>query len=149
MILLTPLDSAQIPTLLSFMEAFYALDSYPFDKARAEKMIESLMAHPDWGKIYLINHQKEIAGYIILTLGFSFEHGGRDAFIDELYLKPEYRGQGIGKIVLERAEKKARELGIQALHLEVEKHNSRAHKLYLDQGFKSQDRILMNKPIKP
>jgi GNAT superfamily N-acetyltransferase len=36
-------------------------------------------------------------GYIVLAFGFSFETGGRNAFIDELYVAPEHRGKGIAR----------------------------------------------------
>jgi hypothetical protein len=31
-------------------------------------------------------------GHLIITLGYSVEYGGRDGFIDDLYLVPEVRG---------------------------------------------------------
>lgn len=48
------------------------------------------------GRVWLIQHQSLAIGYVILTLGFSLEYGGRDAFIDEFYIQANYQGQGIG-----------------------------------------------------
>ena len=39
-------------------------------------------------------------GYLVLTLGYSLEYGGRDAFIDEVYIRSSYRGRGIGTAAL-------------------------------------------------
>jgi GNAT superfamily N-acetyltransferase len=84
---------------------------------------------------------------LALTFGFSFEYGGRDAFIDEFFIKEGFRGKGIGKLVLKLLEPLALEAGVQTLHLEVEPHNSAGNQLYLNAGFKSNDRILLNKAI--
>jgi hypothetical protein len=36
-------------------------------------------------------------GCVVLTLGYSLELLGRDAFIDEFYLREVYRGRGWGR----------------------------------------------------
>ena len=52
-----------------------------------------------------------IVGYIVLTIGFSFEFHGHDAFIDELYIDAAHRRRGFGRQAVEFLEKKAREIG--------------------------------------
>lgn len=97
----------------------------------------------------MIEHEGADIGYLVISFGFSFEYGGRDAFVDELYIVEGHRRKGIGKTVLQLAEKWALEMGIKALHLEVENHNEQAHRLYLNRGFKNNDRTLMSKRIAP
>ena len=84
-----------------------------------------------------------MVGYVVLTFGFSFEYKGQDAFIDELFVKTEYLNQGIGNITMEYLKEQAKEIGINAIHLEVEKHNRKGSKLYINNGFRTSDRILM------
>jgi len=55
-------------------------------------------------------------GYLILTLGYSVEYGGRDGFIDELYLVPAARGRGVGGKLLEFVLASAAALAIRTLH---------------------------------
>jgi ribosomal protein S18 acetylase RimI-like enzyme len=83
-------------------------------------------------------------GYLVLTIGFSIEHGGRDGFIDDLYLIPEARGAGGGKALLDFAIAEARRLGIRTLHLEVEAENAAATGLYRKRGFAENGRRLMS-----
>lgn len=71
---------------------------------------------------------------MVLTLGFSIENGGRDAFIDEVYLLPEQRG-GRGDEVMAFVEAAARSLGVRNLYLEVVAGNDRATALYGKRGF--------------
>jgi ribosomal protein S18 acetylase RimI-like enzyme len=84
-------------------------------------------------------------GYVVLTLGFSFEYRGRDAFLDELYLEEKSRGRGIGRKAMEFAEGMARELGVNAVHLEVSRDNDAGLELYRRAGYADHDRCLMTK----
>jgi ribosomal protein S18 acetylase RimI-like enzyme len=95
----------------------------------------------------LIRAEAEAIGYLVLTLGYSIECGGRDAFIDEVYLRVEYRGQGIGRQTIAFVETQCRALGVRALHLEVARDNTNAYALYRKVGFVDHDRYLMTKRI--
>jgi len=44
-------------------------------------------------------------------------------------------------------EKKAQELGVNVLHLEVEQHSTVGSKLYRNRGFKDNGRILLSKKL--
>ena len=87
-------------------------------------------------------------GYIVLTFGYSFEYHGRDSFIDELYIEPQYRRQGIGKRAMQFVEERARELGVNAIHLEVDQGNDPAAELYRRAGYDDHSRFLMTKWLK-
>lgn len=134
-----------IPELLHMMEDFYSLDDYPFDPDSTMHNMHHFIGSEHLGKIWMVVYRKEIIGYIILTFCFSFEFKGRTAFIDELYLKEIYRGRGIGGQVVNFAIQQARALTLKALHLEVEPHNEKGNKLYLNKGFKQHNRLLMTK----
>ncbi|WP_339380679.1 MULTISPECIES: GNAT family N-acetyltransferase [Cyanophyceae] len=86
-------------------------------------------------------------GYIVLTFGYSLEFRGRDAFIDELYIRESYRGQGVGMSVIQFIESVCPSPEIQALYLEVERKKTAAQNLYQKVGSKDRDRYLMTKWI--
>jgi len=136
-----------IPELLHMMEDFYSLDQYPFNRDSTAQNMHHFVASEHLGKIWMIVYKKETIGYVILTFCFSFEFKGRTAFIDELYLKEAYRSRGIGGQVVNYAIQQAKELALTALHLEVEPHNEKGNKLYLNKGFKLHNRFLMTKRI--
>lgn len=140
-------EEAQLPEVLDMMEAFNAIDAYPFEKEIARKNLLQFIRQEHLGRLWVIKLEVVVVGYVILTFGFSFEYQGRDAFIDELYLKEVYRGKGIGKIALDFVEHQAQQLGIKAIHLEVETTNEVGNKLYLSKGFKSNHRTLLTKKL--
>ena len=84
-------------------------------------------------------------GYFVLVYGYSLDSYGRDAFIDQLYLRPEVRGRGWGKAALRFAEDLAKDMKLRALHLAVFRKNDRAMRLYQHFGFEHHDRYLMTK----
>jgi GNAT superfamily N-acetyltransferase len=144
----TTAQQEDIPEILEMMADFYAIDHYPFDAALNQKNLEYFLANGDLGRLYLIREESETLGYIVLTFGFSFEYGGRNAFIDEFFLKSAARGKGIGTQTMKFVTEEAKKLEIKALHLEVENHNERANQLYFRQGFTGKNRSLLTKKIK-
>jgi ribosomal protein S18 acetylase RimI-like enzyme len=135
--------SADIDTLMEFMRQFYAIDQYLFDEQAARTTLEKIVDNSSLGRVWLISHEDEAIGYLIITFGYSLEYHGRDAFIDELFIMASYRNQGIGTKTIQFALEACPELGIQALHLEVERTNTAAQALYRKFSFENHDRFLM------
>lgn len=69
-----------------------------------------------------------------LPMDFSIEWGGRDAFLDDLYVLPDERGRGLGRQTLLHLAAAASQGGCVVLHLEVMAQN-RARALYQRLGF--------------
>ncbi len=134
--------------VLQMMTSFNQIDGYKFDLRTREENLDSFTSNNALGRLYLIRSKQQNVGYIVLAFGFSFEYEGRDAFIDELYIEEDYRNQGIGKLAMDFVESESRKLEVRAVHLEVEKHNGDANRLYRNKGFTSNNRILMTKRTK-
>jgi GNAT superfamily N-acetyltransferase len=134
--------------LLGFIRQFYEIDDYPFDEQIVRAALERIISDRSLGRVWLINEGSAAAGYVVLTFGYSLMYHGRDAFIDEIFIQQSHRGQGIGKKALLFVEERCHELGINALHLEVERGNEAGQALYKKSGFEAHDRHLMTKWIK-
>ena len=137
--------SQDTKVILELMESFNKTFGYPFDRVKNTNNLSWLLSHPSSGLIWLISCNRDIVGYLALTFGFSFEYGGKDAFIDEFYLLERYRHRGIGKATLDFVENQAKLLGVHAIHLEVEGLNEEGQKLYRSKGFQGNDRKLLTK----
>jgi GNAT superfamily N-acetyltransferase len=133
------------PELLVLMRSFYAEEEYPFDEARTERALRAMLADPFYGVAWVFRLDGRAVGYLVVTHGYSLEFGGRDAFVDEVYMIPEIRGRGFGAQALRIAEEHCRHNQIGALHLEVERENLRARALYERSGYKAHDRYLMTR----
>ena len=138
-------EPPDLALLVGMMRAYYTLDAIPFDEARATRAMQGLIASPAHGEAYVIEHAGTPVGYLGITLGYSLEFGGVDAFLDELFVAEAWRGRGIGTAALSFAEQACRARGVVAVHLEVERHNPRARALYERFGFEPHDRYLMSR----
>lgn len=132
--------------LMALVSAFHAETGIEQDADQRRNALLPLLEGIPHGCIYLIGPGRAPLGYIILTFGWSVEFGGMDGFVDEIYIRPAVRGRGIATEVLHDLPKALSEAGVTALHLEVDRTDEVAQKLYLRSGFKLRDRYaLMSK----
>lgn len=122
------------------------LDLYqddPDNKFMTEEKIQltfhTLEQHPDYGRVLVFEQKNRIIGYAILINFWSNEYGGILLIIDELFVVPAFRNQGIGSAFIKHLIA-IRHSNFVALKLEVLPYNDRALKLYESLGFKQADR---------
>jgi ribosomal protein S18 acetylase RimI-like enzyme len=141
-----PATSDDVETLIVMMRDLYAHDGLaPLDEAPARGALLGVIGDDALGRVFLILLANEVAGYAVLTFGYSLEFHGRDAFVDEIYLRAEHRGLGIGKRALQFLTEVCAAEDVNALHLEVERENTSAQTVYRKFGFEDHDRYLMTK----
>ena len=134
--------------LLRMMKELQADDpwSCPFDEAVTSRVTEQLLRDPSLGRVWFIASDGENIGYIVMAFDYSLESRGRNAWVDEFFVRRTHRGQGIGTQALDFFTRQAKELGITAVHLEVN-HGNPAIELYRRRGFEDHHRYLMTKWI--
>jgi ribosomal protein S18 acetylase RimI-like enzyme len=144
--------AGDVAGIVAIMSAYYAEDGYPFESRRAARVLRAFLRRPDWGRAWIVSvarwPRSGIAGYAVVTLGYSLEHGGRDAFLDEIVVSPQLRGLGLGRRLLREAEAYCRRQGVGSLHLEVERRHRGAIALYRKAGFASTRRMLMTRRLR-
>ena len=130
---LTPEDASVV---LPMAEEFYHSDAvdHPVDPAVLE---QSFRAAADPGEPLLrgllIQWDGAAAGYLYITQCYSAEVGGRCVFLEEVYLKPEFRGRGLGAAVMAWLEEDYP--AARRFRLEVTQANQGAARLYQSAGY--------------
>ena len=127
------------------MHDFYVFERLSYDETRQRELIAQLLRDQNLGRLILFEVDDTLLGYMVLGFGFSLEFHGRDCLIDEFYVRPEYRSQGVGAKAVEFAFAICRDLGIAAVHLEADYINVRGHEFYKRLGFKDHERHLMTR----
>ena len=119
----------------------------PLTPDRDREIFQELIAQPHLGETWLFWADGEVVGYAFLTFSFSLEFNGHDALLDELYILPEYRGHGLGKAGMQAIVQRGRELGLNALHLELMTDNAPAGAFYERLGFEYRPSVFMCKRL--
>ena len=120
--------------VLSMMREFYASDAVFTNGSEEifEKDIECCISGSPYLEGYVFEQESEAVGYSMLARSYSTEFGKSCIWIEDIFIKKDYRGQGIGNLFFEYIE---REHPDSIFRLEVEKENEVAVSLYKKRGF--------------
>jgi ribosomal protein S18 acetylase RimI-like enzyme len=130
----TPDDAATIGRLLHAFNVEYD-EVTPEPEALAARVGE-LMADPGDTRVVLADDD---AGVAVLRLRPSLWSRAREAYLAELYIVPERRGQGLGRALLERTLEVAREAGADRIDLGTSEDDAAARALYERMGFTNRE----------
>ena len=130
-----PAQQTDIPCLLGLMAEFYAESGYTLNRAIATHAFAGLLADERLGHVRLIEAEGKAVGYLVLTLKFGMEYGGLMACLDDLYVVPARRNQGLSTTALGQVLDFCRDSGIRALTVEVDPSNGPAQTVYRRVGF--------------
>ncbi len=129
--LMTPEDRSCVAEM---MEVFYASPAV-LSNGSAEIFsndIDACVSDNPYAEGYIIEKGTEVAGYSMIAKSYSTEFGKPCIWIEDLYLKEDYRGQGIGKAFFDFITAKFTDC---IFRLEVEEENKPAIALYKKCGF--------------
>jgi len=142
-----PAAPGDLDVILGMMRDLYAYDRLEFDAARARRALGGLIADDRVGRAFLIQEGDGVVGYVVLTFQYGLEVGGRETFVDELFIKEPHRGRGLGRRTFEFLDQFCRQNRILAIHLAVELPNERARRFYESVGFAAPRRYMMSRPV--
>lgn len=109
-------------------------DGKPLAAEVRETLVPALQKHPTT-LIFLAYRGIEPIGIAVCFVGLSTFAARPLINIHDLAVLPGYRGQGIGRRLLEAVDRKAQELGCCKVTLEVQENNLRARRTYAAAGF--------------
>ena len=120
--------------VLEMMRVFYASPAV-FTNGSEEiftRDIENCINENPYLEGYIVEDSKNIQGYAMVAKSFSTEFGKPCIWIEDLYIKDEYRGLGIGNMLMDFITKKYTDC---IFRLEVEEENENAVQVYEKCGF--------------
>ena|SRR5687767_6890896 len=129
-------EQADIPALVELMGEFHAESSYALDREWAAASFAQLLRDEARGAVWIARRGTEAAGHVVLTLKHSMEFGGLAGVIDDLFVRPEFRRQGVGSALLSALFDACRKFRVAAVHVEVGPGNVAALALYRALGLR-------------
>ena len=121
-------------TIIDMMRVFYASPAVLSNGSEEifEADVENCVNDSPYLEGFVFEENKEILGYGMIAKSFSTEFGKPCIWVEDLYLKPEYRGKGIGSQFFDYLDQYYTDC---IFRLEVEEENKRAIRLYEKCGF--------------
>ena len=138
-----------VELILPLVEAFCEHFHYPFVREEKRAQLAEFVATPALGRLLAIRCRGSLIGYALIAFSFGLEFGGRLAFIDELWVMPSARCDGVGGTALAQIEAVSLACGMRALRLEVDRGNERVVALYARTGYTDHHRRLLTKKLNP
>lgn len=140
-----PATVDDLSELAHLQRAFYEEDAIEH-RPEVERALAALLADRALGVVIASEGAGgALAGYVAMTWGYCVELGGRDAFVDELYVAPAARGRGVGRALLRAGIAAAEREGALTVHLEVAAPDEGKTAFYASEGFRPRPYPLMTR----
>ncbi|RPH29374.1 MAG: GNAT family N-acetyltransferase [Bacteroidales bacterium] len=129
------LRNAAINDLESVYLLVCDLEGYSMDRIAFENVYSINLSNPN---IYYLIAEKEnrIVGFLSLHVQHILHHSKPTCELQELNISSELRGYGIGALLMNEAERIAKELNLEEIELTTKIHRERAQSFYNKLGYK-------------
>ena len=121
--------------MLDMFDEFYHSPGvmHAVPKSHFERTLNEVYGGSPFIDCYIFEQNGKSAGYGQLSLTYSNEAGGICVWLEEIYVRPEFQGMGIGSEFLNFVKNEYKNAA--RLRLEIEPDNDGARKLYKRMGF--------------
>lgn len=128
---------------------FYHSDAVliPMTQDKIHRTFQEAINGSPFLRLVFIEQLNQVAGYALFAFYWSNEAGGMVAQLEEIYILPEYRGNGLGHAFFDWCLENYQN-SMSRLRLEACRHNKSAIRLYESYGFESLDYLQMIKDKK-
>jgi GNAT superfamily N-acetyltransferase len=100
-----------------------------------ESLFREMNGNPRIYQNWVAVEGERVVGFLSLIFYKTLFHEGGTALINELVVEQDRRGQGVGRLLIERAVAEARQRGMDEIEVGTEKGNAAAQRFYRNSGF--------------
>ena len=129
------IDLSHLDAITPVFDAYRVWYRQPTDLSNARTFLSERIRNQESIIYGAFNSDKQLVGFTQLYPLFSSTRMGRLWLLNDLFVKPEYRGQGISLLLIERVKVLANETNAVGILLETEKSNQIGNQLYPRAGF--------------
>jgi GNAT superfamily N-acetyltransferase len=129
---------ADVPALADLLAVLYALEEeFTFDRETQQHGLQLILESPALGQMFVARDDERIVGMVNLLFTISTAEGGPACWLEDVVVRPESRGLGIGGQLVEHAIDYARRHGCRRISLLTDRTNEAAQRFYARHGFES------------
>lgn len=128
--------TADLPELAAFLTALFSQErDFKPDEEKQRRGLQLILERPHAGRTFVILHGSTLAGMVNLLFTVSTAEGGDAIWLEDMFVRSEYRGQGLGSLLLRHAIEFAQREGFLRLTLLTDRGPNPAREFYLRHGF--------------
>lgn len=102
-------DRSDIPAILNLINELAEYEKLSDQVTATEKILEENLFNRKFAEVLIAEYDNEIAGQALFFHNFSTFIGKPGIYLEDIYVRPKFRGKGIGKEILLRLIKIAEE----------------------------------------
>ena len=137
-VVIRPAREEEIEEMLPLIRAYCEFYETEPDDEGLRSMFRTLINDPSQGAVFIARDGDTAVGFASLDWKWSSLKAARIGFLEDLFVDPAARGQGIADALIEVCAERCRELGMPALQWETAPDNHRAQKVYNRTGAESE-----------
>lgn len=130
-------------TFVEMADEFYHSTAvlHPIPRTHFEETFRQIMGQSPYLIGLMLCKGEQPAGYALMAMTYSNEAGGLCCWVDEIYVRPAFQGQGLGKELFQFLDRELPD--VKRFRLEVTEVNQGAVRLYQRMGYTPMEYLQM------
>lgn len=135
-VVIDPAAPSDIDAIAGLLHELFTQEAeFEPDRDRQVRALTMMLAEPAAARVFVARDGGEVVGMASLQFDISTALGGRAAWVEDVIVRADRRGEGIGKMLFEHLIGFARGQGIVRLSLLTDADNATAQRFYARFGF--------------
>ncbi|MBX3499234.1 MAG: GNAT family N-acetyltransferase [Alphaproteobacteria bacterium] len=148
MIAIDDATPADIPALCDLLGLLFAQEAdFTPDRARQERGLRLILDDARVGAILVARDGGQVVGMVNLLFTVSTALGARVLLLEDMIVRPDHRGRGVGLKLIEAAIARATREGCARITLLTDEDNTQAQWFYARAGFRRSAMIPMRRAV--
>ncbi len=139
---------ADLPYMVELLAELFALEAdFRPDRDKQMKGLRAILEEPELGRLFVLRADGKVAGMANALITVSTAEGGRVLLLEDVIVSREYRGQGLGRQLVEYVLDWAKGLGMARVTLLADRDNRPALDFYRKLGFGDSNMVVLRRML--
>lgn len=138
-------DLDQLADLLA--ELFTLENDFCPDREKQLHGLRLILDNPSLGRLFVLRDQDRVAGMANMLITVSTAEGCRVAVLEDVIIGNEYRGKGLGRLLVEHVLARAKTDGMTRITLLADRDNKAAMGFYRKLGFEHSQMVVLRRRL--
>lgn len=137
-----------LPQLANLLDELFTLES-DFRPERDKQLngLQLILDNPSLGRLFVLRIAGKVAGMANALITVSTAEGGRVLLLEDVIVRREHRGGGLGRRLVEYVQDWAREQGMTRVTLLADRDNQPALDFYRKLGFENSNMTVLRRKL--